>query len=91
MKIKMIYNNASKQDRIMSNGHQLLNDFGQLRAKIGPGTLRPRTPIDTPICNVCRHSSEVKNCNQSQLLQQSPRLSNNSRNDFVTKKIIATK
>jgi hypothetical protein len=27
---------------------------------IGPGTLRPSTPSDTPIWNVCRRFSEVK-------------------------------
>jgi hypothetical protein len=65
-KMKIIYNNTGKVDRLLSIGHRLLSHLGHLRAKIWPGTLRPCTPIDTPICNVCRRSSEVTNCEQPQ-------------------------
>jgi hypothetical protein len=67
MNMKHIYNNTSKLDRVMSNGHHLPIHLGHLpRAHIGPGTLRPSTPFDTPISNVCRYSSEDKNCKQQQ-------------------------
>jgi hypothetical protein len=29
-KMKMIYNNTSKLDRLLSNGHELLSHFGHL-------------------------------------------------------------
>jgi hypothetical protein len=38
-KNKMIYNNTSKIDRLMSNGYHLLSHVGHLRAKIGPRKL----------------------------------------------------
>jgi hypothetical protein len=66
----MIYNNTGKMDRLLSNGHHLLSHIGHLKARIGPGTLRPCVPTDTPICNVCRCSSGVKNCKQPQVLPQ---------------------
>jgi hypothetical protein len=46
-----------QMDRLLCNGHELLSHLGDLRAKIGPGSLRQGTPLDTPICNVCRRSS----------------------------------
>jgi hypothetical protein len=55
--MKMIYNNTNKVDRLLSSGHQY--HLGHLRGKMGPGTLRPLTPINTTICNACRRSSEV--------------------------------
>jgi hypothetical protein len=80
MKMKMIYNKISKMDRLLSNGHQLLSHLGHLRAKIGPGTLQQGTPIDTPICNVCRRSSEVKPVSNHSNCHSPPRLGSNSRN-----------
>jgi hypothetical protein len=62
--MKMIYNN--KLDRVLSNDLQLLIHLGHFTAKIGPGALRLSTPIDTPICNVCKSSSEVRNYQQPQ-------------------------
>jgi hypothetical protein len=50
-KDKMIYSDTNKLDRQLSNGHQMLGHLGKLRAKIGPGTLRPCAPIDTPMYN----------------------------------------
>jgi hypothetical protein len=35
---KMTYNKTSKQDRLLSNDHQLLSQLGHLKAKIGPET-----------------------------------------------------
>jgi hypothetical protein len=65
--MKMIYNNSIiLMDRLLSNGHQLLNNFKHLRAKIGLGGFRLCTPIDTLICNVCRCCSEVKKCKHPQ-------------------------
>jgi hypothetical protein len=64
--MKMFYNDTIKMYRLVSIGHHLPSHLGYVRAKIGPDTLRPVTPIDTPICKVCRYSSEVKNCKQPQ-------------------------
>jgi hypothetical protein len=61
MKIKMIYNNTIKHDRLLSDDHPLLSHLGHLREKIGLDTLYPGTPIDTPMCNVCLRSWEVEN------------------------------
>jgi hypothetical protein len=36
LKLKFIYNNTTKLNRLSSNGHRSLKDFGHLRAKIGP-------------------------------------------------------
>jgi hypothetical protein len=60
MKMKIIYNNTNKMDRLGYNGQHLLSYLGHLRAKIGPDTLRPCTHVETRVCNVCRRSSEVK-------------------------------
>jgi hypothetical protein len=62
----MIHNNTIKQNRVLSNGHQLLNHLGHLREKIGPVTLQHGTPIDASICMMCRGSSEVKKYNLPQ-------------------------
>jgi hypothetical protein len=40
-KLKLHYNNIGKLDRVLANGHRLHSHLGHLRAKIGPGTLRP--------------------------------------------------
>jgi hypothetical protein len=53
MKLKTIYNNISKLDRLLSIGHQFLSHIGHLRAKLGPGTLRSGILIDTPLSHVC--------------------------------------
>jgi hypothetical protein len=91
-KMKMIYNNTSILDRLLSNGHKSLSHFGDLRAKIRPGTLiRPSTPIDTPICNVCRRSSVVNNVSKRSICHSPPSISTNTRNKFVIKKSISTK
>jgi hypothetical protein len=45
-KDKNIYNKTGKLDRLLSSGHHMLIHLGHLRAKTGPGTLRPSTSID---------------------------------------------
>jgi hypothetical protein len=64
--INMIYKSTRRLDRLLNNGQKLLSYIGHGRAKVRPGTFRPRTPIDTTICNVCRHSLEVRNYKQPQ-------------------------
>jgi hypothetical protein len=66
LEMKMIYNHTNKHDLMLPNGQQLLSNLGHLRAKLGPGTLRPSSPNDATIRNVCRRSSEAKNCKQPQ-------------------------
>jgi hypothetical protein len=55
----VLQHNISKLDRRFFNGHQIFCHPRLLRAKIRPGTLQPRAPIDTPIYSMCRRSSEV--------------------------------